>query len=45
MVRSALYMATVVAMRHDPVIRACYEWPVAAGRQRAITKPKDPCLS
>jgi transposase len=35
-VRSALYMATIVAMRHNPVIRHCYERLVAAGKPKKV---------
>ncbi len=35
-VRSALYMAAIVAMRHNPVIRACYERLVSAGKPRKV---------
>jgi transposase len=35
-VRSALYMAAMVAMRHNPVIRTCYERLVAAGKPKKV---------
>lgn len=35
-VRSALYMAAIVAMRHNPLIRACYERLVAAGKPKEV---------
>lgn len=35
-VRSALYMATLVATRHNPVIRACYERLCAAGKPKKV---------
>ena len=35
-VRSALYMAALVAMRHNPVIRRCYERLVAAGKPKKV---------
>nr|WP_246432248.1 transposase [Xanthomonas theicola] len=35
-VRSALYMAAIVAMRHNPVIRACYQRLVAAGKPKKV---------
>jgi transposase len=35
-VRSALYMAALVAMRHNPVIRSCYERLVAAGKPKKV---------
>lgn len=35
-VRSALYMAAIVAMRHNPLIRACYERLVAAGKPKKV---------
>jgi transposase len=35
-VRSALYMATLVASRHNPVIRAFYQRLVAAGKARKL---------
>jgi transposase len=37
-VRSALYMAALVATRHNPVLRGCYE------RLRAVGKPKKVAL-
>ncbi len=33
---SALYMATIVAMRHNPVIRSCYERLVLAGKAKKV---------
>ena len=36
MVRCALYMATLVASRHNPVIRAFYQRLVAAGKVRKL---------
>ena len=36
MVRCALYMATLVASRHNPVIRAFYQRLVAAGKARKL---------
>lgn len=35
-VRSALYMAAIVAMRHNAVIRACYERLVSAGKPKKV---------
>lgn len=35
-VRSALYMATIVAMRFNPVIRRCYERLLAAGKPKKV---------
>jgi transposase len=35
-VRSALYMAPLVATRHNPVIRACYERLCAAGKPKQV---------
>ena len=35
-VRTALYMATLTATRWNPVIRACYERLVAAGKQKKV---------
>jgi transposase len=35
-VRCALYMATLVASRHNPVIRAFYQRLVAAGKVRKL---------
>ena len=35
-VRSALYMAAIVAMRHNPAIRRCYERLVAAGKPKKV---------
>lgn len=35
-VRSALYMAAIVAMRHNPMIRTCYERLVAAGKPEKV---------
>lgn len=35
-VRSAMYMATVVAIRHNPVIRACYQRWRAAGKRPKV---------
>lgn len=35
-VRSALYMATLVAARHNPVIRACYQHLVALGKPKKV---------
>lgn len=35
-VRSVLYMAAIVAMRHNPVIRAFYERLVAAGKPKKV---------
>ena len=35
-VRSALYLAAIVAMRHNPVIRACYERLVGAGKPKKV---------
>lgn len=34
--RSALYMAAIVAMRHNPVIRTCYERQVTAGKPEKV---------
>ena len=36
MVRCVLYMATLVASRHNPVIRAFYQHLVAAGKARKL---------
>ncbi|HEK3745029.1 TPA: transposase [Pseudomonas aeruginosa] len=35
-VRSALYMAAIVAMRHNPLIRRCYERLVSAGKPKKV---------
>ncbi|HBM66937.1 MAG TPA: IS110 family transposase [Pseudomonas sp.] len=35
-VRSALYMAAIVAMRHNAVIRHCYERLLAAGKPKKV---------
>lgn len=35
-VRSALYMAAIVAMRYNPVIRRCYERLLAAGKPKKV---------
>ena len=35
-VRSALYMAAIVAMRHNAVIRRCYERLLAAGKPKKV---------
>ncbi|WP_442593301.1 IS110 family transposase [Parapusillimonas sp. JC17] len=35
-VRSALYMAAIVAMRHNAVIRRCYEHLLAAGKPKKV---------
>lgn len=35
-VRSALYMAAIVAMRYNPVIRSCYQRLVAAGKPKKV---------
>ncbi len=35
-VRSALYMSTLVATRHNPVIRACFERLVCAGKPKKV---------
>jgi transposase len=35
-VRRALYMATLVATRHNPQIRACYQRLVAAGKAKKL---------
>jgi transposase len=35
-VRSALYMATLVATRHNPVIRAFYERLLARGKRKKV---------
>ena len=35
-VRRALYMATLVAVRHNPVLRAFYERLVAAGKRKKV---------
>lgn len=35
-VRSAIYMATIVAMRYNPVVRACYQRLVNAGKQKKV---------
>jgi transposase len=35
-VRSSLYMATLVASRHNPVIRAMYQRLIAAGKPRKV---------
>lgn len=34
--RSALYMATLVASRHNPMIRAFYQRLVAAGKAKKL---------
>ena len=34
--RSALYRAAIVAMRHNPIIRTCYERLVAAGKPKKV---------
>lgn len=36
LVRAALYMATLVATRRNPVIRACYQRLVQAGKPKRI---------
>ena len=35
-VRTALYMATLVATRHNPVIAACYQRLLAAGKRKKV---------
>lgn len=35
-VRSALYMATLVAVRHDPVAKAHYEHLLTAGKPKKV---------
>lgn len=35
-VRRTLYMATLVAVRHNPVLRACYERLLAAGKRKKV---------
>ena len=34
--RAALYMATLVSTRHNPVLRACYERLLAAGKAKKV---------
>ncbi|SAL45444.1 transposase [Caballeronia sordidicola] len=34
--RSAIYMATIVAMRYNPVVRACYQRLVKAGKPKKV---------
>lgn len=35
-VRRTLYMATLVAVRHNPVLKACYERLLAAGKRKKV---------
>lgn len=35
-VRSALYMAALVAVRHNPVLRAFYDRPLVAGKPKKV---------
>jgi transposase len=34
--RATLYMATLVAVRHNPVLQACYERLLAAGKAKKV---------
>ncbi len=35
-VRRTLYMATLVAVRHNPVLKACYERLLAVGKRKKV---------
>jgi transposase len=35
-VRSALYMATLVAVRYNPPLRACYEHLLSRGKEKKV---------
>ena len=35
-VRRTLYMATLVAVRHNPALKACYERLLAAGKRKKV---------